>query len=192
MKKLVIALCVFLFQVSFAQDEMEFDGIKVKTSIKVEDGDSKTKLVLNGLGVRDKMWIDLYLQALYLVNKTSDAQTILQSDETIATRLYITSSLVTKKKLIDALEEGIAKSYTGNMSAIRDRLDTFLSFFENQLAKDGYADMVYSANTQNTSVYINKKFIGQVPGKDFSKALFGIWLEDHCVDKTLKKRLLGL
>lgn len=192
MKKILMVLFILLFNLSHSQEDKDFDGIKIKTSIKVEDGDSKTKLVLNGAGIREKMWVNLYVQALYLTEQSNDAQTILNSNETIATRLHITSSMVTKKKLIQAIEEGIVKSYKGDLSLIRERLDTFMSFFETQLEKEGYVDMVYSSNTEKTSVYINKKYAGDVPGKDFRKALFGIWLEDNCVDKTLRKRLLGM
>ena len=99
---------------------------------------------------------------------------------------------MTKKKLIQAIEDGIEKSYKGDINLIRERLNTFMSFFEMQLEKEGYVDMVYSSNTEKTAVYINKKFVGDVAGKDFRKALFGIWLEDNCVDKTLRKRLLGM
>lgn len=53
MRKFIIVFGIFLTQLSFSQEELVFDGIKVKTSIKVDDGDSKTKLVLNGAGVRD-------------------------------------------------------------------------------------------------------------------------------------------
>ncbi|MFD2908440.1 chalcone isomerase family protein [Flavobacterium ardleyense] len=192
MKKILIVLLVLVFNFSHSQDEREFDGVKIKTSIRVQDGDSKTKLYLNGAGIREKMWINLYVQALYLTESSDDAQKILASDETIATRLHVTSSLVTKKKLIQAMEDGIEKSYKGDMVLIRERLDTFLSFFEVTVAKDGYVDMVYSAKTEKTAVYVNNKFVGEVPGKDFRTALFGIWLEDKCVDKTLRKRLLGM
>ncbi len=192
MKKILILLFALTINLSHSQEETEFDGIKIKTSIKVEDGDSKTKLILNGAGIRDKMWVNLYVQALYLSNLSNDPEEILNSDETIATRLHVTSSLVTKKKLVEALEEGLIKSYKGDINLIRDRLNTFLTFFETQVYKDGYVDMVYSSNTQKTAVYINKKLIGEIPGKDFRKALFGIWLSQDCVDKTLKKRLLGM
>ena len=152
MKKLLIILSLFIFHSTYSQDDMFFDGIKVKTSIKVIDGDSKTKLVLNGAGVRDKMWVNLYVQALYLTEPTNDSEKILNSDQTIATRLHITSSLVTKKKLIQAIDEGITKSYKGVLSLIRERLDTFMSFFETQLEKEGYADMVYSEKSDRKSV----------------------------------------
>ncbi len=192
MRKLIIVFGLLLTQLSFSQEELVFDGIKVKTSIKVDDGDSKTKLVLNGAGVRDKMWINLYVQALYVLEKTDDPKKILEADQTLATRLHITSSLVSKKKLIQAIEEGVEKSYKGDLNAIRDRLNVFMTFFETQLDKDGYVDFVYSSVTKETSVYINRKLIGKVPGQDFRIAFFGIWLADDCVDKTLKKRLLGL
>lgn len=192
MKKILMVLLVLVYNFSTAQDEREFDGIKVKTSIKVEDGDSKTKLYLNGAGIREKMWINLYVQALYLKEYSNDPQQILNSNETIATRLHITSSMVTKKKLVQALEDGFVKSYKGDLNQIRERLDKFLTFFETQVEKDGYVDMVYSSNTEKTTVYLNTKFVGDIAGTDFRKALFGIWLEDNCVDKTLRKRLLGM
>lgn len=192
MKKILMVLLVLVFNFSHAQEDIEFDGIKVKTSIKVEDGDSKTKLVLNGAGIREKMWINLYVQALYLKDYSNDAEQILNSNETIATRLYITSSMVTKKKLVQALEDGLVKSYKGDISQIRERLDIFLTFFETQVEKEGYVDIVYSTQTDKTTVYLNKKFVGDVAGTDFRRALFGIWLEDNCVDKTLRKRLLGM
>ncbi len=129
MKKILMVLCLIAVHFSHAQEEKEFDGIKVKTSIKVDDGDSKTKLYLNGAGIREKMWINLYVQALYLKEYSNDSQQILNSNETIATRLHITSSMVTKKKLVQALEDGFVKSYKGDLNQIRERLDKFLTFF---------------------------------------------------------------
>ena len=75
------------------------------------------------------MWINLYVQALYLKEYSNDSQQILNSNETIATRLHITSSMVTKKKLVQALEDGFVKSYKGDLNQIRERLDKFLTFF---------------------------------------------------------------
>ena len=178
------------FVSAFSQDDLDVDGIKIKKHIKVRDSGGKTKLVLNGYGIRDKMWINLYVQALYLTEKTDDPKKILESDETIATRLYVTSSLVTREKLIKAIEEGIEKSYQSEIEPLRDRMHKFMSFFENVTEK-GYLEFVYSKEDVKTYVFINDKLTGEIEGLDFRKALFGIWLEDRCVDRTLKKRLLG-
>ncbi|VXB86010.1 Chalcone isomerase [Flavobacterium sp. 9AF] len=190
MKKIILLLAFLVSFSSFSQDDLDVDGIKIKKSIKVRDSGGKTKLVLNGYGIRDKMWINLYVQALYLTEKTDDPKKILDSDETIATRLYVTSSLVTREKLIKAIEEGIEKSYQSEIEPLRDRMHKFMSFFENVTEK-GYLEFVYSKEDVKTYVFINDKLTGEIEGLDFRKALFGIWLEERCVDRTLKKRLLG-
>lgn len=190
MKKIILLLAFLVSFMSFSQDDLDVDGIKIKKHIKVKDGDKKTKLILNGYGIRDKMWINLYVQALYLVEKSSNPDEILNSPETIATRLYVTSSLVTREKLIKAIEEGMEKSYKGDLEPLRDRLTLFMSFFESVTEK-GYVEFVYSANDKKTYVLINDKLTGEIEGVDFRKALFGIWLEERAVDRTLKKRLLG-
>ena len=190
MKKIILLLAFLLSVSAFSQDDLDVDGIKIKKHIKVRDSGGKTKLVLNGYGIRDKMWINLYVQALYLTEKTDDPKKILGSDETIATRLYVTSSLVTREKLIKAIEEGIEKSYQSELEPLRERMNKFMSFFESVTEK-GYVEFVYSKEDVKTYVFINDKLTGEIEGLDFRKALFGIWLEDRCVDRTLKKRLLG-
>ncbi len=192
MRKIILLLAFLFCFISYSQNEdLDVDGIKIKKSIKVRDTGGKTKLVLNGYGIRDKMWINLYVQALYLTKKTNNPDEILDSDETIATRLYVTSSLVTREKLIKAIEEGVEKSYKGDISLIRERLDKFMSLFESVTEK-GYVEFVYSKEDLKTYVFINDKLTGEIEGLDFRRALFGIWLEEKAVDRTLKKRLLGL
>jgi hypothetical protein len=191
MKKIILLLALFISFASFSQDDLDVDGIKIKKTLKVRDSNGKTKLYLNGYGIRDKMWVNLYIQALYLTKKTSNADEILDSDETIATRLYVTSSLVTREKLIKAIEEGIEKSYEGDISVLRERLDKFMAMFATVTEK-GYVEFFYSQEDVKTYVFINDKLTGEIEGVDFRKALFGIWLADKCVDRTLRKRLLGL
>jgi hypothetical protein len=185
------ALVLFFALQTYSQSTIDVDGISIPKTLKFKDGKSKTKLTLNGFGIRDKMWINLYTQALYLENESDDAVKILNSNETIATRLFITSSMVSKKKLIQAIEDGVQKSYQGDISSVRERLDKFKSFFEKEISKDGFLDFVYTASDEVTSVYVNEELVGEIKGHDFRKMLFGIWLEENAVDKTLKKRLLG-
>ncbi|NJM80489.1 MAG: hypothetical protein HC854_14320 [Flavobacterium sp.] len=136
MKKIILLLAFLVSFSTFSQDDLDVDGIKIKKTIKVRDTGGKTKLYLNGYGIRDKMWINLYVQALYLTKKTNNPDEILDSDETIATRLYVTSSLVTREKLIKAIEEGVEKSYKGDISLIRERLNKFMSFLNPLPKKD--------------------------------------------------------
>lgn len=193
MKITRILLLLLISSTIFAQSKIDVDGFEVPTSIRVKDGKKKTKLTLNGFGNRSKMWIESYTQVLYLEDKSTDAEGILNANNTIATRLYINSTLVTRKKLVKSLEEGIANSYEGNMISIKDRVETLKGFFnsESSLITEGYVDFVYSEEDASLHVLINDEEIGVIEGEDFRKVVFGIWLGNNPVDGTLKKRLLG-
>ena len=192
MKQFSIILLVLSFFTANSQTFVELDGVKLPTILKVKEENLKTKLLLNGYGIRDKMWISLYVQALYLTEKSSDPVSILNSNTPMAIKLHVTSSLITRQKLIDALKDGIKKSLTGKMSDIQDKMDTFISYLNKPIKEDDVYDFVYNSNNENLTVYINDEKIGTVNGFAFKRAFFGIWLEEKCADKTLKKRLLGL
>lgn len=192
MKQFSIILLVLSFFTANSQTFVELDGVKLPTILKVKEENLKTKLLLNGYGIRDKMWISLYVQALYLTEKSSDPVIILNSNMPMAIKLHVTSSLITRQKLIDALKDGIKKSLTGKMSDIQDKMDTFISYLNKPIKEDDVYDFVYNSNNENLTVYINDEKIGTVNGFAFKRAFFGIWLEEKCADKTLKKRLLGL
>jgi hypothetical protein len=51
--------------------------------------------------------------------------------------------------------------------------------------------VVLSAHYDHIGLEKNEVLKGKIPGFDFKKALFGIWLSDKPVDETLKKHLLG-
>lgn len=194
MKYFKILIVLLVSNTLFAQSTINVDGFEIPTSIKVKDGKKKTKLTLNGVGFRSKMWIELYTQALYLEDKSTDAEAILDQTGTIATRLYITSSLVSKKKLVTAIEDGIKKSYDGNMAVIQERVNLLMSYFdaESSIISEGYVDFIYTQDDESLHIYINETNIGSVVGADFRKVFFGIWLSEKPVDTTLKRRLLGL
>ena len=50
---------------------LEIEGIEVAETIS--SADNKTTLLLNGAGLREKFYIDVYVGALYLPAKTTDA-----------------------------------------------------------------------------------------------------------------------
>ena len=192
MRYFKIILLLFSCSSLFSQGFILLDGVKVPTTLKVKDDNLKAKLVLNGCGIRDKMWISLYVQALYLTEKSMEPQVILNDNKPMAIKLHVTSSLITKQKLSDALRDGIKKSMTGKMTEIQDKMDLFISYLSKPIKENDVYDFVYNSNTENLVVYINDERMGAVEGFAFKRAFFGIWLEDRCVDKTLKKRLLGL
>lgn len=147
-------------------------------------------LVLNGAGVREKYWMDMYAGGLYLKNKTSNSKEIVAANEPMALKIHILSKLISSEKMVEAVNEGFENTTKGNMAALSSEINKFKSFFDEEISKNDVFDIVYIPS-KGVVVYKNGKEKGTIKGMDFKKALFGIWLSDNPADKKLKEGLLG-
>ncbi|CAN1547046.1 Chalcone isomerase [Flavobacteriaceae bacterium] len=192
MKKITLVLLFFVsavFTNTYAQKQFVVDGITLSRTIEFEG----KNLQLNGFGSRTKMWTEVYLQALYLSTLSDDAKEIINSDTAMAIRLQITSSLVTSKKLSKSLQKGIVKSVgEENVSKYTTQLELLEKLLnrEDTQVNDGF-NLIYSPTDKSIWVYKNNVLEGKIPGFEFKKAFFGIWLSDNPVDAELKDALLG-
>lgn len=191
MKKILLLLTLLLlipFHSSFAQSQVEIDGVIVPRTINFQN---KT-LTLNGVGGRSKMWVEVYVQALYLARLSQDAEYIMDSNTEMSIRIHITSSLVSSGKLTRNFNTGFEKSTGDKFNSLKPKIEALKSMLSDEIVKDDVFNLVY--NPVDTSVWVYKNDIlkGKIPGIEFKKALFGIWLSDKPVDETLKNNLLGI
>ena len=149
----------------------------------------KEKLVINGGGTRVKYWMDMYVAALYLNEKSSDAAKIVSADASQAIRLCIVSSLITSAKMTDAVNEGFEKSTGGHPEKFKDQITKFKGAFSEEIKKGDVFDIVYAG--QKIMIYKNGKMKSEIEGLEFKKAVFGIWLGEEPADSGLKSGMLG-
>ena len=149
------------------------------------------KLLLNGGGVREKLWIDLYAAGLYLSEKNDNATAILNSNKPMAIKLHIVSKLISSDKMVEAVTEGFENSTGGNTEPIQDEINKILGFFKEDIKKNDVFDLVYLPSEGGVVAYKNGEEKGRVQGMDFKKALFGIWLSNRPADDSLRDDLLG-
>jgi hypothetical protein len=147
-------------------------------------------LQLNGFGDRKKFFIKLYVASLYVQEKISDGSLFLELAQASCLRLNITSSKITSEKMIKATREGFDKSTQGNIAPIEAEIGTFLSWFEQLIKKGDEFEFAFIPHNA-THVSKNGKLLGTVESKEFSKALFGIWLGEMSAQLDLKGKLLG-
>ena len=88
------------------------------------------------------------------------------------------------------MTEGFNKSTGGKTAAIADKIEMFKSGFSDEIVKQDTFDLVYQPG-EGVEVIKNGESKVTVDGLDFKQALFGIWLSDNPVQKSLKKALLG-
>ncbi|AWM14519.1 chalcone isomerase family protein [Flavobacterium sp. NRK F10] len=169
---------------SFAQTTIS--GVKVDGKLSIDGQD----LILNGAGLREKLWIDLYVGALYLPKKSNSANDIMASADGAAIKLTIVSGMITSEKMINAVNEGFENATKGNTASIKTKIEKFKSFFSEEIKK---GDQFLIVNVPGTGIVVYKNGVkkGSIDGHDFKKALFGIWLCDKPADKNLKAGMLG-
>jgi hypothetical protein len=185
-RKLLIPLVLIFIIMSAVSHAREIEGINMPESLEV----GKSKLILNGAGVRSKFFMDLYVGGLYLQNKSNDPVEIIEGDEPMAIRLHIISSLITSKKMENATREGFENATKGNIEPIKSQIEKFISVFQEKIDENDIFDLIYSPGN-GVEAFKNSEFKSRIEGLAFKQALFGIWLSDKPAQKSLKKEMLG-
>ncbi len=188
MKKVTFLMLVALISMASASAQIRVGN---KAILPYEQTFAETELKLNGAGLREMLWIDLYAGGLYLQSTSKDPRKILDADETMAIKLNIVSGFVTQKKMIKAVRDGFQKATFGNTKALDERINKFIKFFSEPIVKNDIFDLVYIKGV-GVKAYKNDKELGVIEGRDFKYALFKIWLGDEPASEALKKGMLGL
>jgi Chalcone isomerase-like len=182
----MIGMLGILFLIAQPTSAMELGKVTLPDSFKIESAD----LVLNGAGFRKKWFVKVYAGGLYLSEKRQDPKQIIEADEPMALRLHMVYSGITSKKMTDAMTEGFAKATGGNIEPIKEEIEMFNSFFQEEIKEQDIFDIAYTPG-DGLRVYKNTTLKGTISGFDFKQAVFGIWLCDKPADKNLKKKMLG-
>ncbi len=184
-KRLFIIILAVLI-ISPAAGAMQVAGVTLPDGLTA----GKDKLILNGAGIRKKFFFKIYAGGLYLKQKNTDPDQIVNDDAPMAVRMHFIYDGVAAKKLIHGWNEGFDKATDGNIASIKTGIDKFNSFFTEEAKKNDVYDIIYVPN-QGTSVYMKGKLKGTIGGLDFKKYLFSIWLGKKPADGNLKKGMLG-
>lgn len=178
----VIALAMFATAVA----AKEVAGVPVAESVHVEGA----ALVLNGAGMRTKFFVKVYVGALYLPRRETQATAILATDVPWSVHMHFLHSEVEAKKLVDAWNDGFGANL-GN--AERERLAPRIAAFNAlfRTVRKGEAIRIDYSPAAGTRVSIQSETRGTVPGADFGRAVLSIWLGDKPADADLKRAMLG-
>ena len=166
----------------------EVEGVEFAEKITVEG----KSLVLNGAGLREKYYLDLYVAGLYLESKTTDANKIIKDDKPMMLKINIVSTLITSEKMVEAVDEGFENSAPGKINELAPKIKQFKDvFLKEEIKEDDVYDII-SIPGKGVMVKKNGNLETTITGLDFKQGLFGIWLCDEPADEDLKEGLLGL
>lgn len=151
-------------------------------------------LVLNGVGLRSKMFIKVYVVGLYLPHKETRPGDVLAMPGAKRVQLVMMRN-VGSGLLADSLSKGLAEnSSKAELAQLQARVDqlksTMTSLGE---ARKGSKILLDFQPGVGTHVTVDGKAVGNdIPGDDFYRALLRIWIGDEVASKPLKAELLGL
>ena len=143
---------------------------------------------LNGLGLREKFYLDIYVGALYLTHPTHDAAAAIQADEAKKVVLHFIYSKVTSAQMAEAFNESWAKNPAS--AGLKAQIDQFMGW----LATDYVAgdEMVFEyAPGVGTTVKVKGVTKGTIAGADFMRMLWNVWLGPNPPTADLKKGMIG-
>lgn len=166
---------------------LEIAGTHVDEHVRA----GNTELALNGAGLRTRLFFKVYVVALYVPQKSSDAAALLASN---APRRVVLKMLrdVDGDTLLGALKEGLHNNQSdAQLKAMQASLSQLEKIFQSVgTAKHGDA-IVLDFAADGLAVTVNGGKRGQIADAAFGQALLGVWLGDKPVDADLKKALLG-
>ena len=186
MRKTVISLAAIVFVLTsmFNLQAATLAGVTLPDTAQVG---GKT-LVLNGLGVRTKMMVKVYVAGLYLEQKSSDPNAIIKTDapKQIVMKFVHGAS---KSQMTDAFDESFKDNTPDAEKTMKADIDRLLGALDPVKTGD---EMVFTyVPGAGTTLTINGKEKVTIAGPAFGPVLFSVWLGPKPPNADLKKGMLG-
>lgn len=185
MKRRFVAMAlVGLLAGAISAQAKELAGVTMPDTLSV----GGTTLKLNGLGLRKRAIVKVYVGGLYLEAPSKDAAAILAADAPKAVRMHFVRS-VSKAQLIDSFKEGFEGNAKEKATAQKANVEKLFGMLSD--VQDGEAMTFSYVPGKGTTVSKGDKVIGTIEGKEFAGALFALWLGPKPPSEDLKKGMLG-
>ncbi|MEO8503548.1 MAG: chalcone isomerase family protein [Acidobacteriota bacterium] len=181
----MILVCLALSALAAPAFPAELAGVTLSDTAKV----GEQSLVLNGVGLRKKLFIKVYVGGLYLPAKQADAEKILTADESRRLVMHFVFSVSTSQ-MCDAWSEGLEDNTPNPSAEVSATFKTLCSYMED-IPKGNELVLTYEPAT-GTTVEVNGKAKGVLGGKATSDAILRTWIGPNPgPGADFKKAILG-
>jgi hypothetical protein len=178
----IVVTCACLCALAVPAVGATLAGVTLPDSVTV----GSQTLVLNGMGVRTKLFVKVYVGGLYLDRKSGDATTIIQADAAKRVVLQFVYGEVTRDQMVESFSEGFANNAP---AANKAQVDQFLGALETM--KKGEQLVVTYVPGTGTTLAIRGRDKLTVPGLPFAQAVFSVWLGAKPPTADLKSGMLA-
>ena len=170
-----LVLCVALARAA------DIEGVRIEEQITLAGG---PQLVLNGAGVRHKFaFMKLYVGALYLPARQSDAAAILKEAGAKRIAMVVLADEISARELVASMSNALAANHIPvELALIEERLRELnqMMISVGVLKRGAVVTLSYLPAT-GTHIRINSDEKLVIKGEDFFRALLRIWIGDKPV-----------
>ncbi len=167
MTKYAFALSLTLAAV--AAEARTVAGVNLPESVTVNN----QTLVLNGASIRKKLFIKVYVGALYLTAKQKDAAGVITPDSPRRMLLHFLYG-VSKDQISEAWEEGLRDNTPNASAEVKANFTKLVSWME-PIDKGKQLVFTYVPGS-GTIVEVNGVAKGTLPGKATADAILATWI----------------
>ncbi len=189
LKVFLTSIALLLLMLPGAAQCAEVAGVKLDDKTRLGNAD----LVLNGAGLRSRMFFKVYVAGLYLPEKANNTDAVLAMPG--AKRIYITTLReLTAEQFAETLVNNIEKNHSAaDYAPLKARVEEFRSaILSINVAPKGTLVTLDYLPESGTRFAVNGQAKGKdIVGEDFYRALLKIWLGNAPVQEDLKDALLG-
>jgi Chalcone isomerase-like len=180
-------LATLFYALAFSAHAVEVKGVKLDETAQF----GGTALVLNGAGVRTKLMFKVYVAGLYLTQKQTDANAVINDSGNKRVSMHFLRDL-SSEKLLHSMNEGFTdNNNAAEMAAIEPQMKAFRQMLTSAKEVKEGDEIVLDLTNAGTQVNLNGKALGNIEGAAFNQALLRVWLGAKPVDAVLKKAMLG-
>ena len=172
-----------------AQQPVDVEGQKFEPTAAL----AGQTLNLNGVGLRKKLFIKVYVAGLYAQQKSTSAAALINDKGPRRVTLRMLRD-VDASSFIDSFNEGLKNNHTeAQLNAMKPQVDALTATLKAiGEAKKGDAINFDYTPDGGTRISVNGQPKGSaIAGADFFAAVLRIWLGEKPADESLKKGMLG-
>ena len=124
----VVLLLTGLLLTNLPAAAVSIEGVVIPGTLALPGSDQE--LVLNGAGIRKKFFMDIYIGALYLPARTSDATAILSDAGAASVTMHFLYKEVDRDKITDGWNDGLGENVSREeFRTLAKRLEKFNALF---------------------------------------------------------------
>ncbi len=147
-----------------------------------------TTLILNGMGLRTKYMVKVYVAGLYLAQKSSDPAAILKADAPKRIVMHFVRD-VSKSQITDGFTESFEGNTPDAAKTLKPDIDRLFAALD--AVKDGDEIVFTYLPGVGTSLAIGGKEKLTIAGPAFAEMIFSVWLGPKPPNAALKKGIVG-